>query len=99
MSLRKDSYGSSSFTSEDNTMEYCETLSITINNDINLILFAYHAIYRANLSSNLKPHIFIDMLSNKQIKLSVKIYYGDVVKKPGVLNYALNVIDRIKLKM
>lgn len=98
-SLRKDSFGASFLTAEDNSMDYCETLSITIKNDINLLLFAYHAIYRANLSSNFKPHIYIDMLSNEQIKLSVKIYYGEAMTKQEILDYALNIINRIKLKM
>jgi len=96
--FNKDSF-SSNFLTKDNAMEYCETLSITIKSDINLLLFAYHAIYLANLSSNLKPHIFIDMLSNTKIKLSVKIYYREIMKKQEVLNYALNIINRIKLKI
>ncbi len=98
MYFNKEDDSSNSLTSNNDTLEYCETINITIKNDVNLLLFAYHSIYLANLSINFKPHIFIDILSNEQIKLSVKIYYKSSTAKQAALNYALSVINRIKLK-
>lgn len=78
---------------------FCQTMSFHIPNDVNHFLYAYHCLYTNNLREKFKLNIFLDVVSYETIKLSTKIYYSSSAEKQNILNYMLDTMNRLKLKV
>ncbi|MGQ3890644.1 hypothetical protein [Legionella sp. CNM-4043-24] len=77
----------------------CETLSVVIDNDVNQLLYVFHAVYAISLASRFNLHLYIDTVSNNELKVYVKFYYLKAEDRKAIVGSILDLTNRIKKRI